>query len=599
MMLAPLPRLGGTRYRRFWSNQAMVTLLFTAILIVINLVWVLPALRNVEVGASRLLLQIAERSRAEIASVIFQSEDALQDGAESIAIDPETASQVLATLLKRRPEFFNVALINRNGHEAIRLDRFNLITPDDLADHGEEAGFYIALEGGTYISAVKTSERNEPFITMAVPVGLLGRPQQVLSASFNLKSLITIVGAVRVPGGGRVYVLDRDGTMIVHPDISRVLQRTRYARRSIAQKVLDKGLTADGLDHADWYRDETTGESFFAVGMPVLSEWGLFVEQTQQAALGDKTQVMLIALATTVLGFTLIVFLVRTTHSFIEQGIELARINERLEEILDEQDVGGKLLVRRDLELSEANEKLRTLDQAKSAFVSVAAHQLRTPLSGIKWGLRLIITGDLGAVPREQKEVLEQTYESNERMIALVNDMLDVDRIESGTARFVFGPVALTPIVAAVVSELAPLISKKQIAVTVLEKEKPLPLVTADAAKIRAVVQNLIENAVKYTMDRGTVTVTLEVQGTTVVVAVSDTGIGVPETQRQNIFKRFFRGSNALKVATDGTGLGLFIAKNIIENHGGRIWFETKENSGSTFSFSLPVLSRSSDVAMS
>lgn len=267
---------------------------------------------------------------------------------------------------------------------------------------------------------------------------------------------------------------------------------------------------------------------------------------------------------------------------------ESALIN-KLNTLVSDLERSGKLLIRRDLELTRANEKLRALDQAKSEFVSVAAHQLRTPLAGVKWSVGLLLGGDVGALSNEQKALLIKTYESNERMIALINDMLSADRAESGKQKFAFVPQQILNIVDSVVFEVLPLARKKDITLEFENRREDTPHVLIDGEKMRAVIQNLLENAVKYTMTGGRVSIGFREEGGSLIVSIKDTGIGISPQDQSRIFSRFFRGTNALKAETDGTGLGLFIAKSIVEKHGGKIWFESTEGVGSTFYFTIPL----------
>ena len=263
---------------------------------------------------------------------------------------------------------------------------------------------------------------------------------------------------------------------------------------------------------------------------------------------------------------------------------------EKLRQVSDEQERSARLLVRRDLELTRANDQLRKLDETKSSFISVVAHQLRTPLSGIKWTLNLLISGDMGKLTTEQTTFLMKAYESNDRMISLVNDMLGADRIESGKTRYIFQPVQMADIVDNVLFELLPQANAKDITIRFASRPADLPKVHADPEKVRAVFQNLVENSIKYSRAKGTIELGMQVgkQGE-VIVWVKDDGIGIPKEQQKNIFDRFFRARNAIKMETEGSGLGLFIVRSIIERHGGRIWFESRENEGVTFHFTLPI----------
>ena len=274
-----------------------------------------------------------------------------------------------------------------------------------------------------------------------------------------------------------------------------------------------------------------------------------------------------------------------------------ARKTALLENLSIDQEKGAQLLVRRDLELTRVNDQLRKLDEAKSGFISVVAHQLRTPLSGIKWTLNLLINGDMGILTTEQKTFLMKAYESNDRMISLVNDMLGADRIESGKVRYVFQPVHLYDIIDNVLFELLPQANAKGLTVSFTSRPKDLPKVRADPEKVRAVFQNLLDNAIKYSRQKGTIEVGMKAsERNEVSVWIKDDGIGIPKEQQKNIFERFFRAQNAIKLETDGSGLGLFIVKSIVERHGGKVSFESVEGHGVTFYFTLPVDSSSAQA---
>jgi PAS domain S-box-containing protein len=230
----------------------------------------------------------------------------------------------------------------------------------------------------------------------------------------------------------------------------------------------------------------------------------------------------------------------------------------------------------------------KEIERMKSEFVSISAHQLRTPLSAIKWTLRMFLDGDLGEITKEQREFLERIYKSNERMISLINDLLNVTRIEEG--RYVYKP---TPVDVAQICQSTIELYKEEIERKNLElifkKPQELPKVMADVEKISLAIQNLLENAIRYTLPGGKVEIVLEKKENEIQFLIKDTGIGIPKDQQGRVFTKFFRAPNAMKIDTQGSGLGLFITKNIIEAHGGKIWFESEEGKGTIFYFTLPI----------
>jgi signal transduction histidine kinase len=232
----------------------------------------------------------------------------------------------------------------------------------------------------------------------------------------------------------------------------------------------------------------------------------------------------------------------------------------------------------------------KTVERMKTEFVSIAAHQLRTPMSAIKWTLRMILDGDLGPITSEQKDFLDKSYVSNERMISLINDLLNVTRIEEGRHLYNLILVNLEDLTSNIVSSYAEIAKRKSLVLEYVKPDQKLPQVKVDVEKIRLVISNLIENAIKYTPVKGSIAVIVSVEDGRVQVAVKDTGVGILKEQQERIFTKFFRGANVMRMETEGTGLGLFIAKNIVETHGGKIWFESEEGKGTTFLFNLPTI---------
>lgn len=234
----------------------------------------------------------------------------------------------------------------------------------------------------------------------------------------------------------------------------------------------------------------------------------------------------------------------------------------------------------------------KLVEAMKTEFVSIAAHQLRTPLSAIKWTIRMILDGDIGKITDEQKELLEKTYESNERMISLINDLLNVTRIEEGRFLYKLEPVQMEDVVEVIAKNSADLLKMKKINFK-FEKPKDLfPKVSIDKEKVGLAVQNLLENAIKYTPENGTINISLDKDADNIIFKIKDSGVGIPQDQQSRIFTKFFRGSNVIRLETDGSGLGLYTTKNIVEAHRGKIWFESEEGSGTAFYFTVPILKK-------
>ena len=269
---------------------------------------------------------------------------------------------------------------------------------------------------------------------------------------------------------------------------------------------------------------------------------------------------------------------------------ELIAANLTLQERNKESNEVAKVLVRRDLELTETNERLRELDSIKSEFVSVAAHQLRTPLTGIKWTLNALLNEEVGTLDEKQKKFISDGLVSTYRLIELINDLLDTARLEEGKFGFSFKVQALTPILEQTVKNYEVIAKEKGIEFTLKLPEAELPFLKLDTEKIGIVFDNLIDNAIKYTIPGGKVAVQVSIDKKYVVIEVGDTGIGIPKAQFHRMFTKFFRAVNAQLAETSGTGLGLYVSYNIVKRHKGTLSFESREGEGSTFILSLPLL---------
>jgi len=243
----------------------------------------------------------------------------------------------------------------------------------------------------------------------------------------------------------------------------------------------------------------------------------------------------------------------------------------------------GRIIILHDIS------KERALDNLKVEFISVAAHQMRTPLAAIKWSFEILLSSDDEKIAADLKKVAENGFESTNRILKIVNDFLDTDASESVKMDYVFAPVNVKKVIEDVFIALSVLAREKSVEFIFENAEEELPFVQADQEQLRAIFQSLIENALKYTIKEGTITVKAEVRASDLLLSVSDEGIGIPAAEQKNIFNKFFRAENAKKTETDGNGMGLHTTRRIVERHGGTIWFESVEGEGTTFYFTIPL----------
>jgi len=230
------------------------------------------------------------------------------------------------------------------------------------------------------------------------------------------------------------------------------------------------------------------------------------------------------------------------------------------------------------------------LNKMKNEFVSIVSHQLRTPISAINWETEILLSKLKSGMTEKQSAGIETIRALSIRMTKLVNDLLDVTKIDQGRLILKNEEVDLGGIARSVVDNLFPLIKAKNIRVVVNDNGKAY-LCLGDKEKIGLVIENLLSNSIKYISTRGKIEIKIKKNQGFSVFSIKDNGVGIPQKQQGQVFEKFFRSDNVLKYQTEGTGLGLYIAKNIIEQLGGKIWFYSKEDVGTVFNFSLPLRS--------
>ncbi len=233
--------------------------------------------------------------------------------------------------------------------------------------------------------------------------------------------------------------------------------------------------------------------------------------------------------------------------------------------------------------------KKHELDQMKDTFLSVAAHQLRTPLGSMRWSMELLLGGDLGKIPKGATEVLEQIYNNSERMILLVDDLLDMARMTESKGREEKKMMDAGMILGEVVKTMRSEGERRGVSIVFKKPKTSLPKVAVAPKHFYEAIENLLSNALKYNKEQGSVTLTLGADVDKVLIEVADTGIGIPKDDQPSIFSKFFRAKNAVLKETEGSGLGLSVVKSYLEESDATIRFESTEGVGTTFYIEIPL----------
>lgn len=323
------------------------------------------------------------------------------------------------------------------------------------------------------------------------------------------------------------------------------------------------------------------------------SQWGLIVKidraEVTQPGIQLKSEFLMLAFISSVLVvFTAIVLAQRATQPILDidevaEQVSQGRLQGRVQDIAND-EVGNLAKT-----FNAMLDNLEQLDTAKNDFVSLASHQLRTPATGVKALIGLLLKDYTKQLTKKQRSYLEQAYGSNERQLRIINDLLNVAMLESGKLRLAKTPVDLNQLVADTVAEQRPIAGSRRQVIRITKPSSPV-IVLADAEKIRMVLDNLVSNASKYTPDGGSIIITLRQTGSLATMAIGDTGVGIQPEDIKKLFQKFSQIDNHINHVGGGSaGLGLYLAKSIVELHGGQINVTSKPDKGTTFTVELPL----------
>lgn len=588
---------GQTRY-----GQKTIWLVMGASIVglaLVNAVWLFPSLNDVQENAATLRLAIARRAADRIEDFVSGKITALQNAAAHIRFSPEEASPAIDRLLRENPEFNTVSLLDANLHEYLKKSRFQIVTSADLLDYSGSARLKEIFPDKIYQGSIIRRQTLEPAMLLGVPVVSelsnaddneqheespaeknLQRStsnRAVLLAELNLKTLSELITGFSFGQSGKVYLVDQNGLLIIDPDFSLVLRKINIQDRPVIQ-ALARQTTVPALRHIN---ERGTAVEASGLALKTLG-WGVINEQGLSEVHALRNRIIGLAVLSFVIGLMLLGLL-------FANSLKLIAANKNLEELLEENYRSSKMLVQRDLELTRANQRLAELDALKSEFVSVAAHQLRTPLASIRWSLTALGEKETGVLNGEQKKILNGAHKVTLLLIDLINDLLNVARIEEGRFGFRFIRQPLTVIISELLPRFEKLASEKGVHLAVELPTRDRLSLKLDGEKMAMAIDNLLDNAIKYTPPGGSVVLKVARRKNAIMLEVKDSGIGIPKDQLPRIFNKFFRANNALLFQTSGTGLGLYVVRNVIEAHGGTIAVESFENKGTTVTVDLPI----------
>lgn len=519
--------------------------------------------------------------------------------ADLVDATAENQELTLSRLLGLESSFRQVVLLDHQKQELAAVSRLSKKDLSQLEGRISTDLFSQIDQGQTSLSQVYIDEvTSEPMVMMAASIrDVFGNFKGILVAEVNLKFMWDLVGSMKIGERGTAFVVDRQGNLIAFGDVSRVLKGENLARLQEVNEFMNDEEQVKRADRTKGIQGTSVVSTFVALGTP---DWAVVVELPFGEAYAPiVSQIVIMTVIMNVIFLLSLVATVwvsrritRPVKELRDAAIEIGKGNlDRKVEVKTNDEIGElaetfNIMIAK---LKSQKERDEAVSKMKSEFISITAHQLRTPLSALKWTFDLIKEGSMGKFTKEQADYLENCRLANEKMINTINGLLDITRIEEGRFLYEFTEIQMEGLVKEIIGSLKLEAARKKLKISFQEPDAPVSPVKVDVEKISMVVRNLLENAIRYTPEGGRIDVSLEKRPQEIMIRVQDTGIGIPADQHQRVFDKFFRAKNALTVETNGSGLGLYIAKNIVEKHGGRIWFDSEEKKGTTFYFTVPL----------
>jgi signal transduction histidine kinase len=516
------------------------------------------------------------------------------------------------------PAITDAVAVDAAGIAQARFSRLRTAFSKVDADLASSPAFLQGRQGRSYFGPVYLVRGSEPHMTIAVPIEpFAGNVIGVLVAQVNLKYINEVVSDIKVGKAGYAYAVTRSGDLIAHPDVSLVLQARNVAALSHVKAAFHSS--------ANVAKPSATVTHNFQ-GLKVLSSyalipglnWAVFIELPVKEAYAQiyasifrTSTLLLLGLGMALLASLFVAGRVVHPLETLRKGVERIgggdmglrldlKTGDEIEILAEEFNKMAQNLrqayaglehkvAERTQELAVANDRLKEVDRLKSDFVSNVSHELRTPLTAIKGAVDLMLREVPGPLNEKQTHYLTRVRSNTQHLAGLINDLLDLSKIEEGKIELQANRVSIGGLVHEVVETLRPIAAEKPIVLEMIAPE-PSILVWADRDKVTQVLMNLIGNAIKFTPPNGRVGVSAESESTGWVrVSIRDTGAGIPTSEQQKIFEKFYQVAENGGPKPKGTGLGLAISKVLVELHGGRIWVESEIEHGSNFSFTLPA----------
>lgn len=621
--LARLPLRGwGIRRRLLIWGLSLFGIALTAVVVASYFY----TLKQIEQDAAELQVEIASVTADRIHAFVRRKIERFSDmGAAASLYERGSKEQqlLLSLLVKKDSSFTDASIIDARGMEVLKVSDRKIYFPSDLSDQSQSAKFNKAIKGEDYVSPVYTSDKAQPYITLAVP--LWGAAQSfvgVASAEADLSFLWEVVEKTRFGTAGYAYLVDDHGNLIAHADASLVLKKMDLRGVSGVQKFLRDRARSDSTPAQEGrgLMDRPVLTTYAPV--PELG-WAVVLEEPLDAALANVEKLKRYALAllfiSLFVGAAVITWVsgrmtrpIRELHEGaktigsgnldyrvnIGTGDEIEWLGEEFNKMAAElkvsyatldQKVKDKTaeLEKANSELEQANRSLLRANKAKDEFLSVMSHELRTPLNVIVGYTGMIKDGLLGEINEEQQRALDKVVTRSDDLLKMIAEILQATSLEAGAVGVEVEEVSLARLLDDLKSNYE--VSVKEDLSFAWDYPLELPTVRTDGEKLKHILQNLINNAIKFT-ERGQVTISARYnpKAKAVEFKVADTGIGIQRELLPLIFEMFRQADSSETRSYGGVGMGLYIVKKFTELLGGKIEAASEPGKGSTFSVTIP-----------
>ena len=583
--------------------------------------------RQIKRDAAELQVELASVTAQRIHNFVRRKIERFSDNADAVSLYPLGSKEqqlLLRLLVKNDSSFSDASIIDARGMEVLKVSDRRVYFPSDFSDQSKAAKFIKAFKGEDYISPVYTSTRAQPYVTLAIP--LWGAAQSIVgvaSAEADLSFLWDVIGKIHFATAGYGYLVDEHGNLIAHKDAALVLKRIDLRQVAGVQRFLRNPTRSDSTP---------AHEGRGLMGSPVLATywpvpelgWAIVLEEPLDAALANveilKRSALVLLVMGLLVGTAVIAWVssrmtgpIRELHQGakiigsgnldyrvdIKSGDEIEWLGEEFNKMAGELKVSYATLEQKvkdktgeleksNSELEQAYSSLLMANKAKDEFLSVMSHELRTPLNVIMGYSGMIKEGILGTINPEQSQALGKVIGRSSDLLIMITEILQATSIEAGKVQLEKHDIQLKDL-------LENLKSNYEIPLSngiAINWDYPLDTVTlhTDSAKLKHILQNLINNAIKFT-SQGSVSITAKYisQARAAQFQVADTGIGIPQEMLPSIFEMFHQVDSSETRTYGGVGIGLYIVKKYTDLLGGEIQAKSALGKGTTFTLTIPA----------